>query len=61
MLSQLPLLLTYVLVLVLAREVWIRRNPPGRHRPKTAPGMGGWQSHVGLKDGDVSVFRSATG
>lgn len=48
MLSLLPLLSTYAILVVLAREVWIRRHPPGRHRPSTAPGMSGWQSHVGL-------------
>jgi hypothetical protein len=57
-LHLMPLLLTYVVMLILAREVWVRRHPPGRHRPSTAPGMGGWQSHVGLQDGDASVFRT---
>lgn len=58
LLPLLPLLFTHVVFLILAREVWIRRNPPGRHRPSTAPGMGGWQSHVGLQEGDASVFRA---
>ena len=57
--SLFPLLLTYLLVLVLAREVWVRRRPPGRHRPSTVhTGMSGWQGHAGLQDGDVSVFRT---
>lgn len=56
MLHHLPLLLTYALMLVLAREVWMRRRPPGRHRPNTASGMMGWQSHVGLPKGATSAI-----
>lgn len=52
MLSQLPLLLTYALVLLIAREVWVRRRPFPQHRAGFALGVS-WERHVGVT---TSVF-----
>lgn len=58
MLQHLPLLLTYALMIVVAREVWVRRQLPrrGRHRVGMALGIG-YQQHTGVTADTPYIFK----
>lgn len=56
MLSNLPLLLTYALVLLVAREVWCRRRPFPQHRRGVALGVA-WERHTGVTEDTAYIFK----
>lgn len=56
MLSNLPLLLTYALVLLVAREVWSRRRPFPQHRAGVALGVS-WERHTGVTEDTAYIFK----
>lgn len=55
MLSNLPLLLTYALVLLVAREAWSRRRPFPQHRRGVALGVA-WERHTGVTAEITTIF-----